>query len=99
MQRITKYRMAIGTLLFASVGCAGIAFAAKRECVQLRDQVDQANKVADDRAKRALAAEEKLSSASSAQRAEQQKLTQAVGAFSQQAETCAALKEQLHIKD
>ena len=99
MQRVTKYRTAIGLLIASTVGCATYAFAAKHECAQLQSRLAQATQLAEGSAKQVHVVEEKVSAAKSLGIAERTTLTQALDAFSQQVETCAVLKEQLHIKE
>ena len=101
MQRLTKYRLLVGTCALVAVFAVVYAFATQRGTNELRAQLaSETRKAAESSARAASAAavaaqlQKKLEA-----RGDDSKSSAVISAFATQAAACLTVKDQLHIKD
>ncbi len=102
MQRLTKYRLLVGTFAVATVALATCSVLLQRTAADLRSEAAEARS-------RAAASETKVAERDqtidrlkhtvSTSGADQSTLRGAIGAFAHQAEACEALKQAMHVKE
>jgi len=102
MQRLTKFRLAIGTLSIGCVATAAYAVSVHRDAIRLEAEVARAEHRASESASKAASAvarasllEHELQDGS----AERSQSSSVIAAFANQAVACEAVKQQLHIKE
>lgn len=102
MQRLTKYRLVVGTLAVTTAGLATYSYMLQHSSADLRasasqarDRVQEAEKKVADRD----AAIERLKHQIANAGTDESTMRVAIGAFARQAEVCEAAKQQLHVKE
>lgn len=102
MQRLTKYRLLVGTLAGATVGLSSYSYLLQHSAADLRTSASQAQEHAQASEKKVAnlnATIARLRHQIATSGTDQSTMRVAIGAFARQAEVCEAVKQQLRIEE